>query len=278
MLQLVRDKDEDIRRAAIEILNQTKDERAVDHLIDATKDTDWWVSERAVDALAEIGSKRAVPRLIEMLRARRPRNRCPSWCARSASSATTRSSMPCCPALARPRRRSASRRITPLAKLADERRVEQIRVQLQAQTPAADQTIAQAALRALSELDSRFSTVARASRRRRIVRRRLAVHRSQGSAPGVEHAGDGSRPAFRSARPRVDAPPPPAPPPAHAAHSQQARTQLMSEQDVQRAAKQAEKMAGPRSSTSRRSSPATSSRAATSTSNASARAPSAPCC
>ena len=57
VLQLVRDKDEDIRRAAIEILNQTKDERAVDSLIQATKDTDWWVSERAVDALAEIGSE-----------------------------------------------------------------------------------------------------------------------------------------------------------------------------------------------------------------------------
>ena len=69
MLQLVRDKDEDIRRAAIEILNQTKDERAVDSLIQATRDPDWWVSERAIDALAEIGSKRALPRLMEMLNA-----------------------------------------------------------------------------------------------------------------------------------------------------------------------------------------------------------------
>ena len=51
-----------MRRAAIEILNQTKDERAVNFLIEATKDKDWWVSERAVDALAEIGSKKAVPR------------------------------------------------------------------------------------------------------------------------------------------------------------------------------------------------------------------------
>ena len=71
VLELVRDKDEDIRRAAIEILNQTKDERAVDHLIEATRDKDWWVSERAVDALAEIGSKRALPRLLEMLQRRR---------------------------------------------------------------------------------------------------------------------------------------------------------------------------------------------------------------
>ena len=37
-------------------------------LIAATKDKDWWVSERAVDALAEIGSKKAVPTLLELLR------------------------------------------------------------------------------------------------------------------------------------------------------------------------------------------------------------------
>jgi len=67
VLQLVRDKDDDIRRAAIEILNQTKDERAVDSLIQATRDSDWCVSDRAVDALAEIGSMRGLPRLAEML-------------------------------------------------------------------------------------------------------------------------------------------------------------------------------------------------------------------
>ena len=68
VLELIRDEDEDVRRAAIEILNQTKDERAVNYLIEATKDKDWWVSERAVDALAEIGSKKAVPALLELLR------------------------------------------------------------------------------------------------------------------------------------------------------------------------------------------------------------------
>ncbi len=66
-LELIRDQDEDVRRAAIEILNQTKDERAVKFLIDATRDTDWWVRERAVDALAEIGSKQALPSLVELL-------------------------------------------------------------------------------------------------------------------------------------------------------------------------------------------------------------------
>ena len=67
MIELIRDEDEDVRRAAIEILNQTKDERAINFLIEATKDKDWWVSERAVDALAEIGSKKAVPALLDLL-------------------------------------------------------------------------------------------------------------------------------------------------------------------------------------------------------------------
>ncbi len=37
------------------------------YLIEATRDKDWWVSERAVDALGDMGNKKAVPRLIEML-------------------------------------------------------------------------------------------------------------------------------------------------------------------------------------------------------------------
>ncbi len=46
-----------MRRTAIEILNQTKDERALAYLIEATKDKDWWVSERAVDALGDDGQQ-----------------------------------------------------------------------------------------------------------------------------------------------------------------------------------------------------------------------------
>ena len=71
VLALIKDENQDIRRAAIEILNQTKDERAVAQLIEATKDRDWWVSERAVDALAEIGSDEgAACAFIEMLHGR----------------------------------------------------------------------------------------------------------------------------------------------------------------------------------------------------------------
>ncbi len=67
VMELISDKNENVRRSAIEILNQTKDKRAVKHLINATWDNDWWVSERAVDALAEIGNSEALPRLKEML-------------------------------------------------------------------------------------------------------------------------------------------------------------------------------------------------------------------
>jgi serine/threonine-protein kinase len=67
VLELIRDKDENIRRAAIEIINTNPDKSTVDHLIEATRDDDWWVRERAADALAEIGDKRALPALLEML-------------------------------------------------------------------------------------------------------------------------------------------------------------------------------------------------------------------
>ncbi|HMB73391.1 MAG TPA: HEAT repeat domain-containing protein [Gammaproteobacteria bacterium] len=67
VLELIKDKDENVRRAAIEIANTNPDKSTVDHLIAALTDDDWWVRERAADALAEIGDKRAIPALQEML-------------------------------------------------------------------------------------------------------------------------------------------------------------------------------------------------------------------
>jgi len=61
VLQLVRDKDEGHpARPPSRSSTRPRTSAAVDSLIQATRDSDWWVSERAVDALAEIGSKRAV--------------------------------------------------------------------------------------------------------------------------------------------------------------------------------------------------------------------------
>ncbi len=157
VLELVRDRDDDIRRAAVEILNQTKDERAISHLIEATKDKDWWVSERAVDALAEIGSKRAMPRLVEMLRAGNARSL--PVVVRAIGKLGDRQSIDMLlPLLARPEKEVRVEAIGALASLADEQIADQIRVQLQAQSAQGDETVARAAVRALTELEVRFSS------------------------------------------------------------------------------------------------------------------------
>ena len=159
VLELVRDRDDDIRRAAVEILNQTKDERAISHLIEATKDKDWWVSERAVDALAEIGSKRALPRMVEMLRAGNARSL--PVVVRAIGKLGDRASIDMLlPLLARPEKEVRVEAIQALASLADEQSADHIRVQLQAQSAKGDETVARAAVRALAELEVRFSASA----------------------------------------------------------------------------------------------------------------------
>jgi serine/threonine-protein kinase len=243
VLQLVGDQDEDIRRAAVEILNQTKDDRAVGHLIDATKDKDWWVSERAVDALAEIGSKRAVPRLLEMLETT-PARSLPVVVRALGRLGDHKVIDAVLPMLNRPEKDIRLEAITSLAKLADERRLEHIRVQIQAQTGNTEQTVAQAAMRALSDLDSRFSGSG--------TRLSSTQNRSPLTAnvpPPPAHRSEGATQATSASpyAPPAPAVPPPRPlgqtsmsPPATAQ-----RTQVMSEQDVQRAVKEAERMAGP---------------------------------
>jgi eukaryotic-like serine/threonine-protein kinase len=241
VLHLVGDQDEDIRRAAVEILNQTKDDRAVGHLIDATKDKDWWVSERAVDALAEIGSKRAVPRLLEMLETT-PARSLPVVVRALGRLGDHKVIDAVLPMLTRDEKDIRLEAITSLAKLADERRLEHIRVQIQAKTTEPEPTVAQAALRALSDLDSRFSVSgtklsSTQNRAPSMPTPAAPANRPEGStqAPGTPH--HTPTPAPAPPRPRAEAP---APPPA-----QPARTLLMSEQEVQKSIKQAEQMAGP---------------------------------
>jgi len=242
VLQLIGDQDEDVRRAAVEILNQTKDDRAIGHLIEATKDKDWWVSERAVDALAEIGSKRAVPRLVEMLDST-PARSLPVVVRALGRLGDYKVIDSVLPMLQRDEKEIRLEAITSLAKLADERRLEHIRVQIQAHTGNNEQTVAQAALRALSDLDSRFSvsgsrlsgTQSRPSFNTPPPAPRHEMHTQASSAPQMAPPSSVPPP-----RPRAEAPPaPPAPP------QQPARTLLMSEQEVAKAVKQAEVMAGP---------------------------------
>ena len=68
VLDLMQDEDPFIRRSAVEILNTTSDERTFDALVNAVaNDPDWWVRERAIDALAQLGDARAVPVLLPLL-------------------------------------------------------------------------------------------------------------------------------------------------------------------------------------------------------------------
>jgi serine/threonine-protein kinase len=156
VLALIKDENQDIRRAAIEILNQTKDERAVAQLIDATRDPDWWVSERAVDALAEIGSSKALPRFIDMLQGE-PKS-LPTVIRAIGRIGDQKSVESLLPMLTRPENEIKVEAIAALAKLADEKRAETIRVRLQAVSASAEGTLSQAVARAMQELDNRFST------------------------------------------------------------------------------------------------------------------------
>jgi len=66
-MPLLKEDDAFIRRCAVEILNTTKDPRALQALVDVLEDPDWWVQERAVDALAALGDRHAVPALLRLL-------------------------------------------------------------------------------------------------------------------------------------------------------------------------------------------------------------------
>ncbi len=232
VLQLIRDDDQDVRRAAIEILNQTKDERAVAQLIEATKDSDWWVSERAVDALAEIGSKRAVPRLIQMLESS-PAKSIPVVIRALGRLGDQKVIESVLPMLTREEKDIRVEAISALSKLADERRVEHIRVQLQSQAGAPENTVAQAAMRALSELDARFTSSGAP-----VPGVSAGITRATAAAGGTTRAAASAAPPTSSSAPAAQMPPrPPA--------QQPAKTLLMSETEVQRSLAAGDAMGGP---------------------------------
>ena len=157
-LELIRDQDEDVRRAAIEILNQTKDERAIGFLIEATRDSDWWVRERAVDALAEIGSPRALPCLLDLLRATDERS-LPTVVraiGKIGDPATIPSLLPYLDSSSKEARLEV---ISALARLVDDSSADVVRARLESfGAESADPTVSHAAMRAVEDMDARFST------------------------------------------------------------------------------------------------------------------------
>ena len=71
VLSLVKDEDEFIRRCAVEILIASKahagGDSVLSSLLEALGDADWWVRERAIDALADLGDRRAVLPLLRVM-------------------------------------------------------------------------------------------------------------------------------------------------------------------------------------------------------------------
>ena len=65
------DESDVVRRYAVGFLKRLKDPRALGALVrTAQSDTDWWVREWAIEAMAELGDARAVPYLADILAAR----------------------------------------------------------------------------------------------------------------------------------------------------------------------------------------------------------------
>jgi serine/threonine-protein kinase len=159
VLELVKDKDENIRRAAIEILNTCKDRRAIDHLIEATKDKDWWVSERAADALAEMGDSKAVPALLEMM-SRNDRS-LPIALHAVGKLGDSRILDKILPYLQRPEKEVRIAAINAVAQLAGEQHADAVRPYIQQSAAVGDDTIARAASKALQKLEGRISASGR---------------------------------------------------------------------------------------------------------------------
>ena len=161
VLELIKDKDENIRRAAIEILNTCRDKRAVDQLIEATRDKDWWVSERAADALAEIGDAKALPALLEMM-AKNNRS-LPVAIAAVGKLGDYKLLDKLLPYLQRPEKEVRVAAITAVAQLAGEQQAEAVRPHIQQSAHGADETVARAVTKALQKLDGRLSPSGRFS-------------------------------------------------------------------------------------------------------------------
>jgi len=113
------------------------------------------VSERSIDALAEIGSKRALPRLQEMLQAGNAKA-LPVVVRALGKIGDAKLVDSLLPLMARPEREIRIEAIQALGKLVDEKRVDQLRAELQNQAATADQTMNRMIAATLAELDKRM--------------------------------------------------------------------------------------------------------------------------
>src|SRR6267143_110456 len=181
LIEVLKDENENARRAAVEVLNEIGNAKSVKYLLEALKDSDWWVRSRAADALgkiggpkvidavlqlvrdedalAEIGSKRAVPRLMEMLQTPGSGKALPIVVRALGKLGDSKLVDTLLPLIGRPEREIRIEAIQALSRVADEARAGQVREELQAQVLSPDQTISRMAALAVSELDNRIAGV-----------------------------------------------------------------------------------------------------------------------
>ena len=154
-LSLFSDKDEEIRRTAIEILNNTKSKAAVDHLIKATDDSDWWVRERGVDALAKIGDSKALPKIESMLGANAKTDTVVIRALGKLGNHTHIQKI--VPMLKRPEREIQIEAIKAMTVLTNDSQAESVRKILNTIKQSDDATIINIADKAIRDLDDRYS-------------------------------------------------------------------------------------------------------------------------
>ncbi|RKY29568.1 MAG: hypothetical protein DRP68_07185, partial [Candidatus Omnitrophota bacterium] len=68
LIEALKDKDSNVRKAAVEALGKIDSKKAVPPLIEALKDENWDVRSTAAEVLGKIGSQEAIPHLIETLK------------------------------------------------------------------------------------------------------------------------------------------------------------------------------------------------------------------
>jgi serine/threonine-protein kinase len=125
-------------------------------LIDATRDADWWVRERAVDALAEIGNRAALPALLAMLESGDERS-LPTVVRAVGKLGDATQVTRLFPLLDHQSKEVRLEVINALTRLVDERTFEAVRSRLESLgTTVPDATVSHVALRAAEDVAGRF--------------------------------------------------------------------------------------------------------------------------
>src|SRR6185503_6457941 len=128
-------------------------------LIEAMKDPDWWVSERAADALAEIGDAKALPAILEMV-ARNNRS-LPVALTALGKLGSLKNLDLALTYLQRPEKEVRVAAIGAVAQLAGEQQADAVRPHIQQSAAGADETVVRAANKALQKLDGRTTASGR---------------------------------------------------------------------------------------------------------------------